>query len=68
MAGTLEFRTVSLAASQAAALQLAAATIALRVAVENVQQAVARVEERLMSCWRVPVRTTSVRSWPTTRC
>jgi hypothetical protein len=46
-AGTLEFRPVSLAASQAAALQLAAATIALRVAVENVQQAVERVEGKV---------------------
>jgi len=46
-AGTLEFRTVSLAASQAAALQLAAATIALPVAVENVQQTVARVEGKV---------------------
>jgi hypothetical protein len=43
-AGTLEFRTLSLAANQAAALQLAAATVALRLAVENVEQAVARVE------------------------
>jgi len=46
-AGTLDFQTVSLAASQAAALQLAAATIALRVAVEDVQQAVARVEGKV---------------------
>jgi hypothetical protein len=46
-AGTLEFQPVSLAASQAAALQLAAATIALRVAVENVQQAVERVEGKV---------------------
>jgi hypothetical protein len=43
-AGTMDFRTVSLVANQAAALQLAAATVALRIAVENVQQAVARVE------------------------
>jgi hypothetical protein len=42
-AGTLEFQPVSLVASQAAALQLAAATVALRVAVENVQQAVEKV-------------------------
>ena len=46
-AGTLEFQPVSLAASQAAALQLAAATIALRVAVENVQQAVEMVEGKV---------------------
>ena len=46
-AGTLDFQTVSLAASQAAALQLAAATIALRVAVEDVQQAVAKVEGKV---------------------
>ena len=46
-AGTLEFQTVSFTASQAAALQLTAATIALRVAVENVQQAVERVEGKV---------------------
>jgi hypothetical protein len=46
-AGTLEFQTVSLTASQAAALQLAAATIALRLAVENVEQAVERVEGKV---------------------
>jgi hypothetical protein len=46
-AGTLDFQTVSLAASQAAALQLAAATIALRVAVEDVQQAIAKVEGKV---------------------
>ena len=46
-AGTLNFQTVSLAASQAAALQLAAATIALRVAVEDVQNAVAKVEGKV---------------------
>jgi hypothetical protein len=46
-AGALEFQPVRLAASQAAALQLAAATIALRVAVENVEQAVARVEGKV---------------------
>jgi len=46
-AGALEFHPVRLAASQAAALQLAAATVALRVAVEDVQQAVARVEGKV---------------------
>jgi hypothetical protein len=44
---TLEFQPVSFAASQAAALELAAATIAQRVAVENVQQAVERVEGKV---------------------
>ena len=42
-AGTIEFQPVSLAAGQAAALQLFAATIALRVAVEDVQQAVEKI-------------------------
>ena len=46
-AGGLEFQSVSLVASQAAALQLAAATVALRVAVENVQAAVERVEGKV---------------------
>jgi hypothetical protein len=46
-AGTLEFRPISFGPSQAAALQLAAATVALRVAVENVQQAVERVEGKV---------------------
>jgi hypothetical protein len=46
-AGTLEFQPISFGPSQAAALQLAAATVALRVAVENVQQAVERVEGKV---------------------
>jgi hypothetical protein len=46
-AGTIEFQPVRLAASQASAMQLAAATVALRVAVENVQQAVAKVEGKV---------------------
>jgi hypothetical protein len=66
-AGTIEFQPVRLAASQAAAMQLAAATVALRVAVENVQQAVAKVE-RSMSYWLGPERTTSVLSWRITSC
>jgi hypothetical protein len=49
-AGTLDFQTVSLAASQAAALQLAAATIAMRVAVHDVHFSLGRA------------RTTSARS------
>jgi len=46
-AGNLEFTEVSLAASQAAALQLAAATVALKVAIANVQRAVELVEGKL---------------------
>lgn len=46
-AGNLEFTEVSLAASQAAALQLAAATVALKVAIANVERAVERVEGKL---------------------
>jgi hypothetical protein len=48
-AGNLEFQSVSLAANQAAALQLAAATVALKVAIANVEQAVARVEGKVES-------------------
>lgn len=46
-AGNLEFKVVKFAPSQAAALQLAAATAALRLAVENVEQAVAGVEGKV---------------------
>lgn len=46
-AGNLEFSKVSLRPNQAAAMQLAAATVALKVAIADVQRAVERVEGKI---------------------
>lgn len=47
IAGTLDFRLAKFAPSRAAALQLAAATAALRLAIAEVEQSVAGVEGRV---------------------
>jgi hypothetical protein len=46
-AGNLDFRQVSLAAEQAASVQLAMATLALRSAIKGVEKAVQRVEGKV---------------------
>jgi hypothetical protein len=46
-AGLLEFQEVTMAAERALSLELAFATVALRAAINDVQQAVARVEDKV---------------------